>query len=73
MDSPGRTLTPNGDVSVTPAGWRAEMDWREFSLADCARGSDGRSAAGGREEGAARTLQEESWSTLRAARGGGMG
>ena len=32
MESPGRTLTPNGEVSVTPAGWRAEMDRREFNL-----------------------------------------
>ena len=35
MDSLGRTLTPNGDVSVTPAGWRAEIDLRELSLNNC--------------------------------------
>ena len=35
IDSLGRTLTPNGDVSVTPAGWRAEIDLRELSLNNC--------------------------------------
>ena len=32
IESRGRMLIPKGDVSVTPAGCRAEIDRRELSL-----------------------------------------